>query len=130
MCCAMRPPCQQPCTARVHSIALLDSIHFRPRLDAAPGGASDAHVAYGTRTLSVLDVLLRHATEAREKTYSVPLAYWSFQRENTVVDGKEARVQPRLAYGGSHLATPLRIDACTERPCRRPAANCCILLSV
>ena len=88
------------------TIALLDSIHFRPRLEAATGSASDAQVAYGTRTLSVLDVLLRHAIEAREKTYSVPLAYWSFQRETTLVDGQEARVQPRLAYGGSHLDDP------------------------
>ncbi len=88
------------------TIALLDSIHFRLRLEAATGSASDAQVAYGTRTLSMLDVLLRHAIEAREKTYSVPLAYWSFQRETTVVDGQEARIQPRLAYGGSHLDDP------------------------
>ena len=89
------------------SIALLDSIHFRLQLAAAPGSASDAEMAYGTRTLSLLDVLLSHATDAREKTYSVPLAYWSYQREATVVDGKEMRVQPRLAYGGSHLANPI-----------------------
>ncbi len=88
------------------TIALLDSIHFRPRLDAAAGSAADVQAAYGTRTLSLLDVMLRHATEAREKTYSVPLAYWSFQRENTIIDGKEVRTQPRLAYGGSHLADP------------------------
>ena len=54
------------------AIALLDSIHFRPRLDEAPGSAADVQAAYGTRTLSLLDVLLRHAIEAREKTYSVP----------------------------------------------------------
>jgi peptide/nickel transport system permease protein len=88
------------------AIALLDSIHFRPRLDEAPGSAADVQAAYGTRTLSLLDVVLRHAIEAREKTYSVPLAYWSFQRENAIVDGKEVRAQPRLAYGGSHLADP------------------------
>jgi len=58
------------------TIALLDSIHFRPRLPVAPDSPANAPAAFGTRTLSPLDVLLRHATEAREKTYSVPLAYW------------------------------------------------------
>jgi len=90
------------------TVALLDSIHFRPRLPAAPGAASDAPVAYATRTVSPLDLLLRHAVEAREKTYSVPLAYWSFQRETAVVDGKEVRELPRLAHGGSHLKDPAR----------------------
>jgi peptide/nickel transport system permease protein len=90
------------------TIALLDSVHFRPRLPAAPDAAPDAPVAYGTRTLSPLDLLLRHATEAREKTYSVPLAWWSFQRETAVVDGREVRDYPRLAHGGAHLADPQR----------------------
>ena len=75
-------------------IALLDSVHFRPRLPAAQGTAADAPVAYATRTLSVLDTLLVHAIDAREKTYSVPLAWWSFQREAQVVDGVEARGFP------------------------------------
>jgi peptide/nickel transport system permease protein len=88
------------------AIALLDSIHFRPRLPAAPDALPDAPAAYGTRTLSPLDVLLRHAVEAREKTYSVPLAWWSFQRETLVVDGREVREFPRLAHGGAHLQDP------------------------
>jgi len=88
------------------TIALLDSVHFRPRLAATEGAAADASVAYGTRTLSLLDVLLSHATDAREKTYSVPLAWWSFQRETAIVDGKEVREPPRLAFGGSHLKDP------------------------
>jgi peptide/nickel transport system permease protein len=90
------------------AIALLDSIHFRPRLPTTPGAAADASAAYATRTLSPLDFLLSHAVEAREKTYSVPLAYWSFQRETVIVDGKEVRELPRLAHGGSHLADPAR----------------------
>ncbi len=88
------------------SIALLDSIHFRPRLPATAGAASESAVAYATRTLSPLDVLLRHAIDAREKTYSVPLAYWSFQRETEIVDGREVRAFPRLAHGGAHLDNP------------------------
>jgi peptide/nickel transport system permease protein len=87
-------------------LALLDSVHFRPRLAAAPGAAPDASAAYATRTLSLLDVLLSHAIEAREKTYSVPLAYWSFQRETAIVDGREVRAYPRLAFGGAHLENP------------------------
>jgi peptide/nickel transport system permease protein len=46
-------------------LALLDSVHFRPRLAAAPA-APEASAAYATRTLSLLDVLLRHAIAARE----------------------------------------------------------------
>jgi peptide/nickel transport system permease protein len=89
-------------------IALLDSVHFRPRLPAAQGAAPDASVAYATRTVSILDTLLAHAIDAREKTYSVPLAYWSFQREAQVVDGVEVRSFPRLVFGGAHLADPER----------------------
>jgi peptide/nickel transport system permease protein len=89
-------------------IALLDSVHFRLRLPAAQGAAADATVAYATRTVSVLDTLLAHAIDTREKTYSVPLAYWSFQREAQVVDGVEVRSFPRLAFGGAHLDDPER----------------------
>jgi peptide/nickel transport system permease protein len=88
------------------AIALLDSIHFRSRLEAAPGATADAAIAYATRTVSPLDRLLSHAVETREKTYSVPLAYWSFQRETVVVDGTEAREFPRLVHGGAHLTDP------------------------
>lgn len=88
------------------AIALLDSVHFRPRLPPAPGAAADAPAAYSTRTVSVLDTLLAHAVDTREKTYSVPLAWWSFQRETQVVNGVEVRDTPRLAHGGAHLADP------------------------
>ena len=90
------------------TIALLDSVHFRPRLSAVEGAAADAQAAYGTRTLSIFDALMSHAIESREKTYSTPLAYWSFQKETQVVDGKEVRGNPRLAFGGSHLKEPER----------------------
>jgi len=48
------------------TIALLDSVHFRPRLSAVEGASADAQVAYGTRTLSIFDALMSHAIEARE----------------------------------------------------------------
>ncbi|MEP6609046.1 MAG: ABC transporter permease [Burkholderiaceae bacterium] len=85
------------------TLALLDSVHFRPRLPPAAGAAPDAATAYATRTLSILDVLLSHAIESREKTYSTPLAYWSFQKESETVNGQPVRLNPRLVYGGSHL---------------------------
>jgi len=87
-------------------LALADSIHFRPRLPPEPGAAADAAPAYVPRTLSVLDKFLAHAIESREKTYSQPLAYWSFQRETSIVDGKEMRAFPRLLSGGAHLTDP------------------------
>jgi peptide/nickel transport system permease protein len=87
-------------------LAFADSIHFRPRLEPELGAAPDARAAYATRTSSVLDRLLAHAIDSREKTYSPPLAYWSFQRETAVVDGKEERVFPRLFFGGAHLKNP------------------------
>ena len=90
------------------TIALFDSVHFRPSLSAVEGAAADAQAAYSTRTLSIFDVLMAHATESREKTYSTPLAYWSFQKETQVVAGNEVRGNPRLVFGGSHLNNPER----------------------
>jgi len=87
-------------------VALLDSLHFRSLLPAAPGAAADAPAAYSTRTLSVLDWLLEKPREAREKSYSVPLATRGFEKEAIVVDGKSVRDYPRLQFGGAHLKDP------------------------
>jgi len=85
-------------------IGLLDSLHFRPRLETqAPG----APAAYAVDVLSALDVLCEPLRKRVEKTYSAPLAYWSFQRETSVVDGKEVREYPRLTHGGAHLVDPV-----------------------
>jgi peptide/nickel transport system permease protein len=89
-------------------VALLDSIHFRPRLAAAAGAGADAAVAFATRTSSLLDVALAHAIESREITYSAPLSYHSFQKETRIVDGREVREFPRLQFGGAHLSEPQR----------------------
>lgn len=88
------------------SIALLDSVHFRPRLPSAPDAAPGAEIAYSTRTLSVLDVLLTGPREAREKTYSVPLATHQFSKESMQRNGATVRDFPRLQYGGRHLEQP------------------------
>jgi peptide/nickel transport system permease protein len=98
--------CAAVCLVVFLALAFADSIHFRPRLPAAPGAATDAPAVYATRTMSGLDALLWHAIESREKTYSSPLAYWSFQRETAVIDGNEVREYPRLAFGGAHLTDP------------------------
>jgi len=108
------------------ALALLDSLHYRPRLDGtpaatvapeagAPGTATSAAPAapattvfYSTRTYSVLDALLRHALESREESYSAPLAYHAFQKRTAVVDGREVRDFPRLKFGGARLADPQR----------------------
>jgi peptide/nickel transport system permease protein len=84
-------------------VALVDSVHFRPRLDAVPGAAQ---AAYDTRTLSLLDVMLRHLVDSREATYSAPLATHGFTRESVIVDGVAQRVHPRLQFGGAHLDDP------------------------
>ena len=85
------------------SVAMLDSLHFRPLLPPAPGAAADASPAYSTRTLSVLDWLLEGPREAREKSYSVPLGTHGFAKESLIVDGKSVRDFPRLQFGGAHL---------------------------
>jgi len=88
------------------AIGLLDSLHFRERLDA-PGAKS----AYAVEVKSVLDLALSslHAPGHHEKTYSAPLAAYA-QDKDTVrgADGIDRRDYPRLAWGGSHLADPER----------------------
>lgn len=87
------------------TITLADSIHFRAALPSA-AGAPAGSVAYDTRTQSLLDTLLRRLIDARETTYSRPLAYLSFTRESVDVNGRVERVAPRLKFGGAHLADP------------------------
>ena len=87
-------------------VAVLDSIHFRPQLPPAAGAAADAPAAYATRTLSVLDQLLRRPMEGTERTYSAPLSYQSYSKETIEIDGRPVREFPRLAHGGAHLKDP------------------------
>ena len=89
-------------------VTLLDSIHYRPRLPAAPtaAGAAAAAPAYESRTRSVLDALLWDLVSSRESTYSRPLSYLGFTKESMVVNGEVKRVAPRLDFGGKHLTDP------------------------
>jgi len=87
-------------------IAMLDSVHFRPRIDATPGSGAHAAV-YSGETLSLLDLALTPIRDSREKTYSMPLAYRLFSKEAVDTgDGTTVREFPRLRYGGRLLADP------------------------
>ncbi len=87
------------------AVTLADSIHYRPLLPAAAGTAASGD-AYDTRTRSVLDGALAGLVDARETTYSEPLAAVSFTKESLEVAGRQERVAPRLLHGGAHLTDP------------------------
>jgi peptide/nickel transport system permease protein len=87
-------------------IGLADSIHFRPRINAAPG--SKAAAVYSGETLSFLDLAFTPLRESREKTYSMPLAYRGFSKESMEEGGTAVRDYPRLRYGGRQLVNPDR----------------------
>ncbi len=69
-------------------------------------GVPNAAPAYDTRTRSLLDALLSDLVEAREATYSRPLAFVGFTKDSVQVGGEVKRVAPRLVHGGSHLQDP------------------------
>lgn len=88
-------------------VGLLDSLHYRPRLPAAPDAPAGAAVAYAPAVKSVLDGLLDGTVLSRpEKTYSSPLASHQFTKETMLIDGKPVRDFPRLRSGGAHLTDP------------------------
>ncbi|CAN5302107.1 ABC transporter permease [soil metagenome] len=83
-------------------VGLLDSMHYRPLLDDSSASAP----AYSPATRSVLDLILSSQEASREKNYSAPLAWRSFDREGMVRDGHAVRDYPRLTHGGAHLDDP------------------------
>ena len=89
-------------------VGMFDSIHFRPRIDATPGSKAATSAVYSGETLSLLDLAFTSLREAREKTYSMPLAYRAFSKETVDEGGTVAREFPRLRYGGRQLANPER----------------------
>lgn len=92
-------------------VGLLDSFHYRPRLDRAEGqepssthAAARHEAAYAVEVLSVFDALTAGLRARTEKTYSAPLAVYSYAKENVErADGTVYRDFPRLKYGGAHL---------------------------
>jgi peptide/nickel transport system permease protein len=86
------------------AIGLLDSLHFRPRLE---GKQADGKANYAVEVLSVFDLLAAPLRTRSEKTYSEPLAAYSFAKETVArPDGTQQRVFPRLKFGGTHLQEP------------------------
>lgn len=75
-------------------IGLVDSVHFRV--------VEKEQVS--TETISLLDVTLNNLRVNQEKTYSAPFAMQAYAKETIErPEGGQARVYPRLIYGGSHL---------------------------
>ena len=89
-------------------IGMVDSIHFRPRIDSTPGSASAQNAVYSGETLSLLDIVMSSVRDSREKSYSMPLAYRLFSKESVEEGGAPARDYPRLKYGGKSLVDPAR----------------------
>lgn len=84
------------------AIAILDSIHFFPRLDALDGDENEIH--YASEVLSLFDLIVSPLREQVEKTYSAPFAIHAFSKETLdLKDGRSVRDYPRLVYGGAHL---------------------------
>jgi peptide/nickel transport system permease protein len=88
-------------------VGLLDTVHFRLKLDRQPGSSTE--VQYSPEVLSLLDVALSGLRERQEKTYSAPFAAHLFVKEAIEQpDGTLVRDFPRLEYGGAHLTDPTR----------------------
>ena len=86
------------------AIGLLDSLHYRPRLEQ-PGVKGPTNFAVEVR--SVFDVLVDPLGKRPERTYSAPLAAFAFAKETIErPDGTQLRAFPRLKYGGAHLNDP------------------------
>ena len=85
------------------AVAILDSLHFHPRLEQA-----DAQVIYSNEILSVFDVLVGPLRTQVERTYSAPFAYQAHSKETLETPQGPIRAYPRLEHGGAHLTDPER----------------------
>jgi peptide/nickel transport system permease protein len=91
-------------------VGLLDSIHYRPRLDNGDGngGLAGQPVVYAIDVLSLLDAVAMPLRTRSEKTYSEPLATRGYARESVEARDADGRLRlsrdfPRLTHGGAHL---------------------------
>ena len=88
------------------SVGVLDSFHFRKAL---PGESAQGEVRYSGEVVSLLDLAMDSIRSAQEKTYSAPFAAYAYAKETVqLADGSQARIYPRLKYGGAHLQDPER----------------------
>lgn len=82
-------------------IGLLDSLHYRVRLDGRPG----ERATYAVEVLSAFDALAAPLRLRSENTYSAPFATLLYARETLEIPGQgQVRDFPRLRFGGAHLA--------------------------
>ncbi|MCX7150824.1 MAG: ABC transporter permease [Rhodocyclales bacterium] len=90
-------------------IGLLDSLHYRARLEPQAGDKSVTTAVttarYAVEVSSALDALLADLRSRTEKTYSAPLATHLFARE--ALENSTQREFPRLQHGGAHLGDDL-----------------------
>ena len=86
-------------------IAVLDSIHFYPRIVQFDGGGTRSQ--YDTELISVFDHLVTPLRAQVEKSYSAPLAIYAYSKETIDTGtGKTRRDYPRLRWAGAHLSDP------------------------
>jgi peptide/nickel transport system permease protein len=81
------------------AVAVLDSLHFRLALPQRAG----ASAAYDTKTLSVLDLTLKHLIDSREDSYSAPLATHGFVKLSVPGHPELPRAFPRLKHAAAGL---------------------------
>ena len=82
------------------AIGLLDSLHYRVKLD----GKAGQKPAYAVEVLSLLDALVTPLRTRNEKTYSAPFATRLYAKESIDLPGQgTVRDYPRLKHGGKHL---------------------------
>ena len=81
-------------------VGLLDSVHFRQKLEGAPGQKA----TYAVEVLSLLDALAAPLRTRNEKTYSEPFATRLYAKETVELPGGgQGREYPRLKFGAVHL---------------------------
>ena len=86
-------------------LALLDSLHYRPRLAPTEPGQA---VVHAVEVLSLLDSLAAPLRTRHEKTYSAPLATRAHAKETVELRDADGQMRtfrhfPRLEFGGAHL---------------------------
>ena len=75
-------------------VGLLDSLHYRPRLE---NGDPNQPVAYAIEVLSALDAIASPLRTRNEKTYSGPLATRAYAKES--IEVRDGRIFATLAEG-------------------------------
>ncbi|MBL4621391.1 MAG: ABC transporter permease [Immundisolibacteraceae bacterium] len=81
-------------------IALIDSIHYRPLIT---NHTNSGDLQYAASEVSVLDQLLMPLSQAQERSYSAPLAFKAFSKQQISTSSGAKRVYARLEHGGTGL---------------------------